>query len=335
MNDSQFELGPVSPFSDYASLLHPDAPKLFSVDATPVAVDDPMAQLAWKLMVSEGVNACLNERLDEMTHAALTDEMTGLYRKNTFHEKTNELIAEGKTVVVMLLDLTNFKLLNDSEGHEAGDQRLQDIAKILEYVCTVSDWFGRIGVPVESVISRLGGDEFGLAFAVEGMELDEVHIRYLEEECTPTPANIQEMYDEGIDQEQINYFIEYGFDPEMLAKIKRGLKPEEVAGVVYEIIQDIFHNHYLPSSESETPDQGISIGINVHNPALDRSDDVSSEFLLRNADTDMYVDKARQRKTLGLGMHDRRSTDQRRDTKTNRRSIFGRRWSDRLKISRR
>lgn len=321
-DNSNFETYPIAPFTQYDSWEPPMTPEYHRVDA-----GDPIAKLAWKLMVAEAANAKLREELDAATHSARIDEMTGLYKKNTFHEHTNKLIEAGKTVVVMLLDLTNFKQLNDEEGHEAGDLRIKDVARILEYACTVADWFGRIGVPMDSVLSRLGGDEFGIAFAVEGMSLDEAQIQYLEE-CTATQDKIDKMRDEGIDEEQINYFMEYGFDPVMLAKIKRGLAPEEVAEVFYDIIQNIFHNHYMPSNGSPTPDQGISIGFTVHGPNSNEARQ-SSETLLRRADSAMYVDKARQRETLGLGVYDRRASDRR--TK-DRRSIIGRRRKDKVII---
>lgn len=323
MSDSiNFETYPIAPFTQYDSWEPPMTPEDQLIDA-----GDPIARLAWKLMVAEAANAELREELDVATHSARIDEMTGLYKKNTFHEHTNELIEDGKTVVVMLLDLANFKQLNDEEGHEAGDLRIQEVAHILEYACTVADWFGRIGVPLDSVLSRLGGDEFGIAFAVDGMNLDEAQIQYLEE-CTATQDKIDEMRAEGIDEEQINYFMEYGFDPVMLAKIKRGLAPEEVAEVFYDIIQNIFHNHYMPSNDSPTPDQGVSIGFTVHGPNSNE-DGQSSETLLSRADSAMYVDKEKQRETLGLGVYDRRASDRR--TKE-RRSIFGRRRKDKIKV---
>ncbi|CAB4333863.1 unannotated protein [freshwater metagenome] len=90
---------------------------------------------------------------------ARTDELTGLANRRNFLLKLNEF----KSGFVFLLDLDGFKNVNDSLGHDAGDQLLKQVATR----------FTR-ALPVSTELARLGGDEFGVIAQVnktEAMEL--------------------------------------------------------------------------------------------------------------------------------------------------------------------
>ena len=92
------------------------------------------------------------ERLAEM---AITDPLTGLRNHRAFHEDVaRELQRAGRTGVplaLVLLDLDDLKAVNDTQGHQAGDERLQALADAIRAT-------GR-GV---DVAYRVGGDEFAV-----------------------------------------------------------------------------------------------------------------------------------------------------------------------------
>ena len=96
-------------------------------------------------------SAELVERLrSEATH----DSLTGLPNRTLFHERLNAALdgrARGETFAVLLMDLDGFKDVNDTLGHESGDQVLVQVA-------------GRLAatVPAGVTVARLGGDEFAL-----------------------------------------------------------------------------------------------------------------------------------------------------------------------------
>ena len=86
---------------------------------------------------------------------AMTDPLTELSNRNCFNDKFDNAIAiasrEKLTLALLLIDLDLFKAVNDSYGHQAGDEVLINVAHILKD--------GRRGI---DAVARLGGDEFAL-----------------------------------------------------------------------------------------------------------------------------------------------------------------------------
>ncbi|MEW9897780.1 EAL domain-containing protein [Chitinivorax sp. PXF-14] len=84
---------------------------------------------------------------------AMTDHLTGLNNRSGFKTALGHALARAgrtyKYVALLYIDLDHFKPINDSLGHDAGDQLLQQVAERLKQSMRVSD-----------TISRLGGDEF-------------------------------------------------------------------------------------------------------------------------------------------------------------------------------
>jgi len=91
----------------------------------------------------------------ELANQALHDPLTGLANRRLFLEKLTENLYEssraGRRIAVFFVDLDHFKVVNDSLGHEAGDELLVDTARRLD---------GLLGSTDRA--ARLGGDEFAL-----------------------------------------------------------------------------------------------------------------------------------------------------------------------------
>ena len=89
---------------------------------------------------------------------AQTDSLTGLYNHRYFHERLRaELNRASRThdpIAVLMLDIDDFKRVNDVHGHGIGDQVLVQLADLLQSTVRVSD-----------VVCRLGGEEFGVIMA--------------------------------------------------------------------------------------------------------------------------------------------------------------------------
>ncbi len=90
---------------------------------------------------------------EELTARAMTDALTGLGNRALLRDRLTTALARakrsGRPVAVLLLDLNGFKPINDTHGHDAGDEMLRVVADRL-----------RASVRTEDMVGRLGGDEF-------------------------------------------------------------------------------------------------------------------------------------------------------------------------------
>jgi diguanylate cyclase (GGDEF)-like protein/PAS domain S-box-containing protein len=140
---SEARYGPVE-----RRMVGPDGRELvLSMEGTR-AVDGDGAPFVWSILqdVTERRRAEAQIR-----HAAHHDTLTGLPNRKHLAEVLEGLLVEEKPVALLLVDLDNFKAVNDSFGHEAGDFVLVEAARRL-----------RDGVRDQDVVARLGGDEFAV-----------------------------------------------------------------------------------------------------------------------------------------------------------------------------
>lgn len=95
----------------------------------------------------------VDEQRKKFRRLSLTDSMTGLLNRNGFNLQLEEYLEgnKQKNCVGMLLDVDNFKFINDVYGHTIGDQVLLQLAQSLQQA-----------FPDNSIIARNGGDEFCL-----------------------------------------------------------------------------------------------------------------------------------------------------------------------------
>lgn len=97
------------------------------------------------------VRRCSRER--SLAMAATRDPLTGLLNRSAMQERLDELMSvsqlDGDALAVFFADLNNFKALNDTEGHQAGDEVLRRVADALRRAVRPGD-----------LAARVGGDEF-------------------------------------------------------------------------------------------------------------------------------------------------------------------------------
>ena len=86
-----------------------------------------------------------------LLHEATHDALTGLSNRTLFSEQVEHALSSGIPVAVLCLDLDDFKLVNDSLGHHAGDVVLQVVGERLSGLMRPGD-----------AVARLGGDEFAM-----------------------------------------------------------------------------------------------------------------------------------------------------------------------------
>jgi diguanylate cyclase (GGDEF)-like protein len=101
-------------------------------------------------------------RQREVTSQAQVDHLSQVNNRRSFDEKQKELFAslkDGWSHSLLILDIDNFKQVNDTFGHEAGDQLIIKFSEALKHCLRNSDF-----------IARLGGDEFCVVFPFTPLE---------------------------------------------------------------------------------------------------------------------------------------------------------------------
>jgi diguanylate cyclase (GGDEF)-like protein/PAS domain S-box-containing protein len=91
---------------------------------------------------------------EQLRHQATHDSLTGLANRYAFEQRLDEVLARPgahEDCALLYLDLDQFKLINDTSGHYAGDQLLSHLAQHL-----------RQSLEPGEMLGRLGGDEFGV-----------------------------------------------------------------------------------------------------------------------------------------------------------------------------
>ncbi|MDA0653001.1 MAG: PleD family two-component system response regulator, partial [Proteobacteria bacterium] len=118
----------------------------------PVEQDELIAR-SWTQIRRKRYEERLRENFAVSVNAAVTDPLTGLYNRryleSHFERISDRLKEEGKTISLLMLDIDHFKKVNDTYGHDSGDQVLQAVAKRI-----VSNLRG-----FDTAV-RFGGEEF-------------------------------------------------------------------------------------------------------------------------------------------------------------------------------
>lgn len=137
-----------------------DGVLLLRRDGTEVAIGDSAAPLRDRNGATIGVVLVFHDVTErrrsvrKLSHDATHDSLTGLISRQEFERRLAHVLAEGVVGTaehaLCYLDLDRFKLVNDTCGHEAGDDLLRTIGRLLA---------GRLRS--RDTVARLGGDEFG------------------------------------------------------------------------------------------------------------------------------------------------------------------------------
>jgi diguanylate cyclase (GGDEF)-like protein len=112
---------------------------------------------------------------DQLRHLAETDTVTGLASRAKFESMLDEVVASNSAArkALLLIDLDNFKSVNDRLGHQAGDDCLREAARRISRA-----------LPGASLIARLGGDEFAIIH-------DHGSVENLEDLCRQVVATLE------------------------------------------------------------------------------------------------------------------------------------------------
>jgi len=123
-----------------------------------------------KYVVAVGmIMLLLEDQLEHNKYLALHDELTGLPNRRLFQDRLDSAIERarrtGAHVALLLIDLDNFKLVNDTAGHHAGDELLKHVSNLFTGRVRRSD-----------TVARTGGDEFSVILEEPMTRADAVRV---------------------------------------------------------------------------------------------------------------------------------------------------------------
>ncbi|MBA2781348.1 MAG: GGDEF domain-containing protein, partial [Rubrobacteraceae bacterium] len=158
-----------------------------NIVAREVAQDDYPALLALVVvaLIAYLLSSSLSRAYDESRHRALHDALTGLPNRALFINRLQQSIdrksREPGTSAVLYMDLDQFKVINDSLGHEAGDELLIEVARRLKSCLRPGD-----------TAARLGGDEFTILLTEISGPADAIKVAERVASALRSPFTLQE-----------------------------------------------------------------------------------------------------------------------------------------------
>jgi len=136
-----------------AVMVSADGEQEHSVEITASPVRGPSNSISGTVVVFHDVGE-LRGLTRKMSYQATHDPLTGLVNRREFERRLDEAMdtahADEAVHIVFYMDLDRFKAVNDTCGHQAGDNMLREVATLIKEQVRDSDFVG-----------RLGGDEFG------------------------------------------------------------------------------------------------------------------------------------------------------------------------------
>ncbi|MEN9895417.1 MAG: hypothetical protein RIR97_1269 [Pseudomonadota bacterium] len=160
------KLAKVAPFKGFDVRSADDGQTWWSITAKPV-FDTSNQHIGWR---GVGCDVTIKKKSErQLEQLAYFDSLTGLPNRTKFREQVEASIVateqENQTLALLIVDLDQFKMVNDMLGHETGDELLQATAGILTKLA------GK-----DSYCARLGNDEFGIILS----EIDQIeHVEHV------------------------------------------------------------------------------------------------------------------------------------------------------------
>jgi diguanylate cyclase (GGDEF)-like protein/PAS domain S-box-containing protein len=128
-----------------------------------VALRDPSGRVTAALSCGEDITERLRAE-EQIRRLAYTDQLTGLPNRFSLESRLRSVVSRARrsngSVALLYVDLDNFKLVNDSLGHSAGDRLLRRVAARLR------------GIERGGMLARIGGDEFLVLLADPGEDAE-------------------------------------------------------------------------------------------------------------------------------------------------------------------
>ena len=207
------------------------------------------------LLYYEGTVENITERKqteEKLLHNAFYDSLTGLFNRAAFMEKLNESLFHARQIpnalfAVLFIDLDRFKVINDSLGHQLGDQLLVQLSNRLKSCIRERD-----------ALARLSGDEFALLIedVRDLAEVTEIADRLQEQLTLPFNLEKQEVFSSasiGIAFNQSSSEIFYNSPEHLLRDASTAMYHAKRAGkACYKVFNSTMQTNFLGRLQLET-----------------------------------------------------------------------------------
>lgn len=157
-------------------------------------------QLFMIITISVIMSFLLSKWISKPMYLAFHDSLTGLKNRAAFEELLKQGLEKGNSkFALMVIDLDNFKLVNDYFGHDGGDSLLKIVAQKIQHVTRKKD-----------IAIRIGGDEFILIMPSAGKEEAEAIAKMIIEEIKEATEHINELQGKVTASIGISYAPDHG-----------------------------------------------------------------------------------------------------------------------------
>jgi diguanylate cyclase (GGDEF)-like protein/PAS domain S-box-containing protein len=150
------EEGKATMLPGYLLLIHRHVHQHLSIEVNAAPIRNCSGDISGVVLVFHDVSELRS--LAQMTYHATHDSLTGLINRREFEKRVSHALQHtrdrDKRYALCYIDLDNFKVVNDTCGHGAGDELLKQLTTLLRGSLREGD-----------TLSRIGGDEFGILFA--------------------------------------------------------------------------------------------------------------------------------------------------------------------------
>ena len=149
--DEVMSSGKIHQLEDHTILISKDGGEIFIEDSAAPILNEEKKTIGVVIVFRDFTEKW--DRLKKIEYLSFHDELTGLYNRR-FYEEEIKRLDTGRNLPLSLIigDVNGLKLINDSFGHEVGDELLRKAASAIAQGCRSGD-----------IVARLGGDEFVIA----------------------------------------------------------------------------------------------------------------------------------------------------------------------------
>jgi len=203
---SCLQKGYIGQLSDDASILIKG--KTIDIDSKISPLRGKEEQIIGTVVVVEDVSHERNMR-EQLSFQASHDELTGLINRREFKYRLENAIhqckTENKSSILLYLDLDQFKIVNDTCGHHAGDALLKQLSNLMQSKLRGTDTLARLGGDEFSILLPGCSEEIGLRIAnTIREEVEEFRFRWEEQSFSVgTSIGLVEINNQSIDNDTV------------------------------------------------------------------------------------------------------------------------------------